>query len=59
MSKFVKCDRCGEMMPVKTPGRVRLTMDTLSCEDGYDFEERDLCPACAGKLRGWLGEARE
>lgn len=56
MSKFVKCDRCGEMMPSRTPGRTRLSVDVIT-SDRYDTEEFDLCPACRGKLKAWLMEA--
>ena len=59
MSKFIKCDRCGEMMPSRTPGRMRLSMDVLAPEGGYDCEECDLCPACRGKLKAWFQEAGE
>lgn len=47
MSKYIKCDRCGELMPSRTIGRAKLSLDILA-SDGYDMEECDLCPACTG-----------
>ena len=58
MSSAYKCDRCGELFPVrKLSLNCRLTrIDTTRID--YRYREYDLCPQCQIELERWFNRVQ-
>lgn len=49
------CDRCG----AKADRAASVYWYELPLTQAHDLTVRDLCPACAEELRGWLESKKE